>query len=51
MLRNPKQTRQEIAQAHRENLRQNLQRRMDSARARGDEDLLRQLEAEAQYIG
>ncbi|MBD1909630.1 MULTISPECIES: hypothetical protein [unclassified Leptolyngbya] len=51
MLRNPKQSRNEIAQAHRENLRQNLQRRMEAAQARGDEDLLRQLQAEAQYIG
>ena len=39
------------AEAHRETLRKNIQRRLDVARVRGDESLIRQLEAEAQYIG
>jgi hypothetical protein len=40
----------ELANLHRENLRSNLQRRIEAARARGDENLLRLLEAEAQYL-
>jgi len=39
------------AEAHRETLRKNVQRRLETARARGDEALIRQLEAEVQYIG
>jgi len=45
------QIRQQLAQTHRDNLRENLQRRMDAARAKGDEALLQQLAAEAEYIG
>ncbi|MBF2026500.1 MAG: hypothetical protein IGS48_07000 [Oscillatoriales cyanobacterium C42_A2020_001] len=40
-----------VSETHRMNLQRNLQRRMDAARASGDENLLRQLEAEASYIG
>lgn len=40
----------EVARVHRENLQRNLQRRMDSAKARGDQALLRMLEAEASYL-
>ncbi len=40
----------ELANIHRDNLRSNLQRRMEAARARGDENLVRMLEAEAQYL-
>ncbi|MFM7447587.1 MAG: hypothetical protein ACKO24_03180 [Leptolyngbyaceae cyanobacterium] len=39
-----------MAQVHRANLQKNLQRRLDAARARGDSDLLRMLEAEASYL-
>ncbi|MEX0270410.1 hypothetical protein AB3R30_14795 [Leptolyngbyaceae cyanobacterium UHCC 1019] len=39
------------AQAHQITLQKNLQRRLEVARASGDENLLRQLEAEASYIG
>lgn len=39
------------ATAHRLTLHKNLQRRLEVARANGDENLLRQLEAEASYIG
>jgi hypothetical protein len=51
MLRTSKQSRQEVSRTHQENLRLNLQRRIEAARERGDESLLQQLEAEAQYIG
>lgn len=37
--------------AHRDTLHKNLQRRLEVARANGDENLLRQLEIEASYIG
>lgn len=40
-----------VSETHQMNLQRNLQRRMDAARASGDENLLRQLEAEANYIG
>lgn len=40
-----------VSETHRENLRKNLQRRLEAARASGNENLLRQLEAEANYIG
>lgn len=41
----------EIAQTHRVNLQKNLQRRLEAARASGDENLIRLLEAEASYLG
>lgn len=40
-----------ISEVHRSNLQKNLQRRLEAARAKGDENLVRQLEAEANYIG
>ncbi|MDC0833368.1 hypothetical protein CKA32_003948 [Geitlerinema sp. FC II] len=40
----------EAAETHRTAMMQTLQRRMEVARANGDEKLLRQLEAEANYL-
>ncbi|MBW4653329.1 MAG: hypothetical protein KME20_09900 [Kaiparowitsia implicata GSE-PSE-MK54-09C] len=40
----------ETATAHQESLRINLQRRMEAAKARGDLNLLRKLQEEADYI-
>ncbi len=51
MNRNRRETMTQISAAHRETLRKNVQRRIESARARGDDQLVRQLEAEANYIG
>jgi hypothetical protein len=51
MNRNRQQAITQAVQMHRENLRKNLQRRLEAARSRGDEALVRQLEAEANYIG
>jgi hypothetical protein len=51
MNKNRQQIIMQTAEAHRETLRKNLQRRLEAARAKGDESLVRQLEAEAQYIG
>ena len=50
MNRNRQQTFTQAATAHRENLQKNLQRRMEAARDRGDENLLKMLEAEANYL-
>lgn len=35
---------------HRENLRRSLEHRLEIARAKGDDKLVRQLEAEASYL-
>lgn len=36
--------------SHRESMRKSLNSRLEAARVRGDEKLLKQLEAEAQYL-
>lgn len=41
---------QDVTALHRDNLRDNLQRRLEAARARGNDELVRQLEAEADYL-
>ena len=41
----------QASQTHKENLRKNIQRRIEAARASGDEKLVSLLEAEANYIG
>ncbi len=41
----------QASQTHRANMQKNLQRRLEAARAKGDEALIRLLEAEANYIG
>lgn len=51
MNKNRQQAMTEALQTHRDNLRKNLQRRLEIARSRGDENLVRQLEAEASYLG
>ncbi len=40
-----------VSETHRANLQKNLQRRLNAARATGNEVLVRQLEIEASYIG
>lgn len=44
-------TQAQTTQTHRANMQKNLQRRLETARAKGDEALIRLLEAEANYIG
>jgi hypothetical protein len=51
MNRNRQQLITQSVQMHRENLRRNVQRRLEVARSTGNESLIRQLEAEASYIG
>ena len=41
---------QETAAVHRANLQKNLEHRLEVARAKGDQALIRQLEAEASYL-
>jgi hypothetical protein len=50
MNRNRQDILKTAAANHRENLRKNLEHRLEIARARGDEQLVRQLEAEASYL-
>jgi hypothetical protein len=50
MLNRNRPSRARIAEIHRDNLRKNLQHRMEVARSQGDEALLRMLEAEADYL-
>ena len=40
----------QAALSHRASLRKSLQTRLEAARAKGDEKLIRQLEAEANYL-
>lgn len=51
MNKNRHQSITQTAQLHRENMRRNLEKRLEAARASGDQDLVRLLEAEANYIG
>ncbi|WP_171974829.1 hypothetical protein [Leptolyngbya sp. 'hensonii'] len=51
MNKNRQQLLTKATEAHRETLRKNLQHRLEVARANGDENLVRILEAEANYIG
>lgn len=50
MNRDHRQPSTPSAAIHRENLQKNLQRRVEAARNRGDENLLKMLEAEANYL-
>lgn len=50
MNRNRQQAIKQAAEAHRQNIQRSLQHRMEVARANGDENLLRQLEAEMNYF-
>lgn len=44
------QTLTQAASAHRENLKRNLQHRLEVARTLGNDSLVHQLEAEASYL-
>ncbi|MEY2976789.1 MAG: hypothetical protein ACO3NK_11080 [Prochlorotrichaceae cyanobacterium] len=39
-----------VSQTHRDNLQKRLDRRLEAARARGDQSLINLLEAEANYL-
>jgi hypothetical protein len=50
MNKNHREALIQVAAMHRTNLQRNLQRRLDAARAEGNETLIRLLEAEASYL-
>lgn len=50
MNKNRHQTLKQVAQTHRDNLKKQLEHRLEVARAKGDENLIRMLEAEANYF-
>ncbi len=50
MNENRQETLKKAALKYRETLRKSLERRLESARASGNESLIRQLEAEANYL-
>jgi hypothetical protein len=51
MITNRTEVVKKAREAHRENIRRSLQHRLEVARAKGDENLIRQLEAEMKYFG
>ncbi|MDY6937816.1 MAG: hypothetical protein SWY16_09120 [Cyanobacteriota bacterium] len=51
MNKNRRQLAQQAAATHRAALKKSLEHRLEVARARGDEKLIRQLEQEADYLG
>ncbi len=50
MIKNRQQSVIQAAAVYRESLKKNLQHRLEIARAQGDERLVRQIEAEANYL-
>ncbi|BAU07330.1 MULTISPECIES: arginine synthesis PII-interacting regulator PirA [Fischerella] len=51
MITNRTEVVKKARETHRENIRRSLQHRLEVARAKGDENLIRQLEAEMRYFG
>jgi hypothetical protein len=51
MALNRQEALKQAAENHRLSIRKNLQHRLEIARAKGDDKLVRQLEAEANYLG
>ena len=49
-MKNRQETLTQAADAHRQSLRRSLQQRLEAARAKGDQQLIGQLEAEAHYL-
>lgn len=50
MNRNGQENIKKAAATHRDSIQKSLQHRLEVARAKGDENLVRQLEAEASYF-
>lgn len=50
ILNRKKQSAKQTTEAHRLNIQASLQHRLEVAKANGDENLVRQLEAEMQYF-
>jgi len=50
MKTNAQESLKKAASTHRESLRKNVQHRLEVAKSKGDEKLVRQLEAELNYL-
>ena len=50
MNKNRREELRRTAEIHRANIQKRLQQRLEAARAKGDENLIRQLEAEMQQL-
>lgn len=50
-MKNTLQRFQQVSQTHRANIQKSLEHRLQVAKAKGDESLIRQLEAERNYLG
>lgn len=51
MNKNRREMLNKASELHKVNLRKNLERRLEAARASGNDALIKQLEAEANYLG
>jgi hypothetical protein len=50
MNRNRQQAAKQAAEVHRQNIQRSIQHRLEVARSKGDENLVRQLEAEMSHF-
>lgn len=51
MIRNRFDAAKKAQEAHKQSIRRSLEHRLEVARAKGDENLVRQIEAEMRYYG
>lgn len=51
MMNKNQEALKQVAAVHRANLQKNVQHRLEVARAKGDDRLVKMLEAEASYLG
>ena len=50
MMNNKRKKNSTVSNSHRESMRRSLNARLEAARANGNENLIKQLEAEAKYL-
>ncbi len=50
MIRNRFEAAEKAREAHKQSIKKNLEHRLQVARTKGDENLIRQIEAEMQYF-
>jgi hypothetical protein len=50
MIRNRIEAAEKAREAHKQSIKKNLEHRLQVARAKSDENLIRQIEAEMQYL-
>jgi hypothetical protein len=51
MIRNRAETAKKAQEAHKNNILRSLEHRLEVARAKNDDNLVRQIEAEIRYLG